>query len=416
MLAERDAIDVVEKELGQFPLSLGTYEVSFRDSSASGSFLGLANKKAIYRKGLGCTLVNEMSEAELRQQKVVLAQRPHVDTDTIPWPMGDKLPDSLPVNFNIEKMKAVVEEAFMEPGPDKLRRTRAILVVYDGQIVVEKYADGFDRTSLHHGWSMTKSITNALVGILVRQGRLDINQPAPISLWKNDERKKITINNLLHASSGLDWKEVYAGPSDATIMLFRKGNAGLFAADHPLSVQPETDFYYSSGSTNILSWIIRQTVGDTAYYAFPSKELFYKLGMYNTVIEPDAGGTLVGSSFSFATARDWARFGLLYLNNGNYNGEQLLPENWVQYTVTPAVAAEKGEYGAQFWLNAGAPGNPADRYFPDVPSDLFWADGYEGQNVFILPSRKLVVVKLSLSQGDYLDDNRFLADLLTALR
>jgi CubicO group peptidase (beta-lactamase class C family) len=105
---------------------------------------------------------------------------------------------------------------------------------------------------------------------------------------------------------------------------------------------------------------------------------------------------------------------LLYLNNGKHNGEQLFSENWVQYTVTPAPAAEKGEYGAQFWLNAGAPGNPDDRYFPDVPTDLFWADGYEGQNVFILPSRKLVVVKLSLSQGDYLDDNKFLGDLLTA--
>ena len=138
--------------------------------------------------------------------------------------------------------------------------------------------------------------------------------------------------------------------------------------------------------------------------------------MFNTTIEPDAGGTFVGSSYSFATARDWARFGLLYLNKGSFNGEQILPEDWVEYTVTPAPAAEMGEYGAQFWLNAGAPDNKSHRIYPDVPTDLFWADGYEGQNVFILPSKKLVVVKLILSKGDYLYDNLFLSELIKSFQ
>jgi len=133
------------------------------------------------------------------------------------------------------------------------------------------------------------------------------------------------------------------------------------------------------------------------------------------VLEPDAGGTFVGSSFTFGTARDWARFGLLYLNDGVWNGERILPEGWVEYTTTPGPAAEHGEYGAQFWLNAGAKDNPANRIYPDVPADLYWADGYEGQNVFILPSKNLVVVKLSLSSGDHLDDNKFLAGIISAL-
>ena len=219
----------------------------------------------------------------------------------------------------------------------------------------------------------------------------------------------------MQASSGLEWKEVYAGPSPATNMLFRKKDAGLFAAGFELEKDPGTEFYYSSGTTNIISRIVRETIGDEYYYRFPYEELFYKIGMVNTTLEPDAGGTFVGSSFSFATARDWARFGLLYLNNGFWNGERILPEGWVQYTVTPAPAAQKGEYGAQFWLNAVAKHNPADRYFPDVPTDLYWADGYEGQNVFILPSKGLVVVKLSLSTGDYIDDNKFLAGIIDAL-
>ena len=415
MLAGRQPEDVIRNELGQLPLSWGTFKVDFSDSSATGSVFGLAVKKAIFRKGLGCTLINEISEDEIRNQNFSLEIPSLINTDTVPWPMGDKLYDSLPAGVNFEKLNLVVENAFQETSPEKLRRTRSILVVYDGQIITEKYADGFDKDSRQHGWSMTKSITNALIGILVKQGKLDTNQSAPIDLWKNDVRKKITINNLLHASSGLEWEENYGGPSDATNMLFKKKNAGLFAADHPKVVEPETDFYYSSGTTNILSWIIRQTVGEKDYHSFPAKELFYKLGMYSAIIEPDAGGTFVGSSYSFATARDWARFGLLYLNNGYCNSEQILPEGWVKYSVTPAPAAEKGEYGAQFWLNAGAPGNPSHRIYPDVPADLFWADGYEGQNVFIIPSKRLVVVKLSLSQGDYLDDNLFLSELIKAL-
>jgi CubicO group peptidase (beta-lactamase class C family) len=198
-------------------------------------------------------------------------------------------------------------------------------------------------------------------------------------------------------------------------MLFRKRDAGIFASHAPLVKQPDTDFYYSSGTTNILSWIIRKSIGDSAYHSFPYNNLFYKTGMNSMVLEPDAGGTFVGSSFAYATARDWARFGLLYLNDGMWDSERILPEGWVEYTSTPAKSAEMGEYGAQFWLNAGAPEHPEKRMFPDVPADLFWADGYEGQNVFILPSKNLVVVKLSLSSGNYLDDNKFLADIISAL-
>ena len=414
MLAGRQPDDVVKNELGRFPLSLGTFTANFNDSSATGSVFGLARKKAVFRKGLGCTIINEMTEEEFRSQDFRIAAPPPVNTDTIPWPFGDQLVDTLMSTVDYEKLNAVLTDAFSEPGPEKLRRTRSIVVVYDGQIIAEKYGKDFDKNSVQIGWSMTKSITNALMGILVKQGKLNIDKPAPVEIWKGDKREKITINNLLHASSGLEWEENYGGPSDATNMLFKKKDMGLFAAAHAAEHEPETKFLYSSGTTNLLSWIIRQAVGEESYHRFPSEALFHKIGMYSMVMEPDAGGTFVGSSYSFATARDWARFGLLYLNDAVFNGERILPEGWVKYSVTPAPAAPKGEYGAQFWLNAGAPGNSSNRYFPDAPTDLYTAEGYEGQNVFILPSKKLVVVKLSLSQGDYLDDNKFIAELIKA--
>ena len=415
MLAGRDPKDVIKNELGGFPLRLGSFEIDYNDSSATGSVFGLASRKAIYRKGLGCSLVVEMTEEEFRNLKTNLPSKPVVNQDTMAWPIGNLTDDSAKVNIDRASIEQVLDSAFFEPGPNKLRRTRAVVVVYDGQIIAERYADGFTQDSKLIGWSMTKSITNSLVGILVKQGKLKIEDPAAVKAWQSDDRKNITLNDLMHASSGLNWEENYGGPSGATNMLFKKKDMGLFAADVESKYKPGETFYYSSGTTNIISRIVRETVGDENYYRFPYEALFYKIGMLNTTIEPDAGGTFVGSSYSFGPARDWARFGLLYLNDGVWNGERILPEGWVKYTTTPAKGADRGQYGAQFWLNAGAPGNPGNRYYPGVPTDLYWADGFEGQNVFIIPSKKLVIVKLSLSQGDYLDDNEFLAGIVEAV-
>ncbi len=414
MVAGRAPESVKKHELGGFPIRLGTFEVDYTDSSATGSVFGLAKQKAIFRKGLGCSLVTELSEKEFRAQKANLPTSPRLNPDTIAWPHGNILHDSSSVKRDLTKINTALDEAFSEPGPDSLRRTRAVLIIHDGKIISERYADGFSKESKLIGWSMTKSITNALVGILVKQGKLDVSQPAAVAAWEKDDRKNITLHNLLQASSGLDWEENYGGPSGATNMLFKKKDMGLYAAEVPVALKPGEKFYYSSGTTNIISRIIRETIGDDNYYKFPYEELLYKIGMYNTIIEPDAGGTFVGSSYSFGTARDWARFGLLYLNDGVWNGERILPEGWVKYTTTPAKGADRGQYGAQFWLNAGAPGNPENRYYPSAPTDLYWADGFEGQNVFILPSKKLVIVKLSMSQGDYLDDDQFLKAIIGA--
>lgn len=415
MVGGRDPQDVIANELGAFPLRLGTFSVDFTDSSASASVFGTAKRKAIYRKGLGCTLIVEADEQQIRNQVVNLATPPRLDQDTVAWPFGDLISDTVKAGVNIDRLREVVANAFEEPGEEPLRRTRAILVVYDGQLIAEEYADGFDRHRPQLGWSMAKSLTNAQVGVLVKQGKLSLDQAALMDGWEDDGRNSITLNDLMHMSSGLEWEENYAGPSGATHMLFKKKDMGLYAADRPLAHTPGEVFYYSSGTTNIISRIIRETVGDAGYYAFPYRELFHKLGMYSLVLEPDAGGTYVGSSYAFATARDWARFGMFFLDDGVWNGERLLPEGWVAYSTKPTSGARRGEYGAQFWLNAGGSGTPENRFYPSIPPDLYWADGFEGQNVFILPSKRLVVVKLSQSQGNYLDDNTFLSEVIKCL-
>jgi CubicO group peptidase (beta-lactamase class C family) len=293
--------------------------------------------------------------------------------------------------------------------------THAIVVVYDNEIIGERYASGFDKNSKLMGWSMTKSITNALVGVLVKEGKLDIHQSAPISEWKDDERSKITLNHLLQASSGLAWSESYFSPTaDFHQMFIKRDDKGGYALSKKLKHDPGTFFQYSSGSTNIISKIIRQTVGDSAYYKLPYEKLFYQIGMNHALMEPDASGSFVASSYSFATARDWARFGLLFLNDGVWNGERILPEGWVKYAVTPAPAADRGRYGAHWWLNAGDPNNKQLRAFPELPTDAFWADGFEEQTVMVIPSKQLVIVRLGVSHHGF-DFNKLAKGIIAAL-
>jgi CubicO group peptidase (beta-lactamase class C family) len=414
-LQGRSEQDIIQKELGTVLGKIGSFSLGVSDSSATGQVLFFPKKKAIYRKGLGCTLVNGVDEEELRAQKIIGKEHLSIDQDTIAWPDGNLISDSLPNGINKEALEKLVADAFVDSDPNTSVNTRALVVVYDGNIISEKYAEGFSTTTPQMGWSMTKSITNALIGILVKKGKLNVEEAAPIAEWAEDDRKNIKLNDLLRASSGLEWSEKYDRPSDATEMLFRKGNAGAYALKLKAKKKPNELFYYSSGTTNILSRIIRDKVGRESYHQFPYQQLFNKIGMTSAILEPDASGTFVGSSFSYATARDWARFGLLYLNDGVWNGERILPEGWVKYTTTPAPAAKRGEYGAQFWLNAGAKENPANRSYPSLPTDTFLADGYEGQYVFIVPSKKLVVVRLGLSQKALPDMDKLVAGIIDAL-
>jgi CubicO group peptidase (beta-lactamase class C family) len=304
------------------------------------------------------------------------------------------------------KLRMAIAGAFGEGGA-KATGTRAVVVVWHGQVVAERYTQGFDRHARLAGWSMAKSVTNALAGILVKEGKLNTGAPAPIPAWNGDDRRLITVADLMHMNSGLRWWEFYGGPSDATDMLFKEANMGEYATNSSLKHPPGQVFNYSSGTANILSLILRKAIGEEYYYRFPYEQLFEKIGMYSAVLEPDASGTFVGSSYCYATARDWARFGLLYLHDGVWNGQRILPEGWVRWTTTGT------SYGALWWLNREDGGV---RRHPHLPADCFACEGYEGQYVWVVPSMDLVVVRMAAEHGARLDPDVFLPEVMKSLK
>jgi CubicO group peptidase (beta-lactamase class C family) len=234
---------------------------------------------------------------------------------------------------------------------------------------------------------------------------------------EGDPRRAITLDQLMRMSSGLQFDEVYLPLYDATQMLYGRADFAAFAAAKLPAGPPESVWNYSSGTANIIARIVRQTVEKEAAGTtdFLRRELFDRIGMTSALIEPDPSGTFVGSSYAVATPRDWARFGLLYLQDGVWRGERLLPEGWVRYSVTPTPGAPKGEYGAMFWLNAGAAGDPALRLWPSAPRDAFAAQGFQEQKLIVIPSRKLVLVRFgATSERRAWNTDAFIADVLAA--
>lgn len=412
-LQHRVPATIIKEDLGDFPSTLGTYTLNEKDSSVTATVWGFAKRKAIFRKGLGATLINEFSEEQVRAQAFNLPAKPIVNTDTIPWPYGDKLTNEIPSNVDTVQLNKAVESVFHELNNDKPVYTRAVIVVYDGNIIAEKYAPGFDKHTVLLGWSMSKSLTAAMIGLLVNERKLTVEAPAPIPEWKGTNKEKITLLNLLQQTSGLDFEEVYTRPSEVTKMLFNYGDMAAYTAKLPLKYTPGTVFNYSSGNSNILSRIIRQAVGERQYAAFPYTNLFYKINAYSFLLEPDAAGTYIGSSYSYATARDFVRFGLLYYNNGKWNGEQLLPEDWVKKSILPPACNTYKNYGYQFWLNGQNKKDIRQKAYPDVPDDMFYADGYGGQDIYIIPSKKIIVARFGVHT---IDENKFLKEVLQSVK
>ena len=404
----REPASVIENELGNFPLTLGTFSLNLEDSSATGSVLGLAKRKAMFKQGEGCTLLVDMTSDEFESRKPMPLRLTAVSSDTIDWPFGKQVPDTIIPGIDYERLDDVVSSSFDETEGEK-KNTRGVVVVFDGHLVKEEYSDEFDTDTPQMGWSMSKSVTNALFGILVRKGLIDIYKKTPIDEWneKDDPRNAITIDQLLRMSSGIEWEENYGKPSSATRMLFTSHDMGKFTSTLPLEAKPDSLWEYSSGTTNLLSLIIKRTTGDD-YLSFVDRELFSPMNIRSVVWEKDESGTLVGSSFMWASPRDWARLGLLYLNDGVWKGERILPEGWVTYSSTPTPKATRG-YGAHFWLNRMS---GSDRsHYPDAPRDLYSMEGFEDQRVFI-PSKKLVIVRLGQTAGEHFDFNQFLKEII----
>ncbi len=399
-LTKRTQADIEKNDLSFFPVNLSHNVIYHKAKFVTGTFLGMAKQTAVYREGLGCTLLADANLADVMKQRATLKPLPG-NPENLYWPMGDKLRDTIPPGINMRKLRAAMDSAF-NPG-----NTRAVIVVYDTVMMLEKYAHGFNKNTRILGWSMSKSITSALIGILSGEGKLNVKAPAPIKEWAHDSRHNIRLEDLLHQSSGLKWVEDYGDISDVTIMLYQKGNMAKFVINYPAEYPPDSVWYYSSGNSNVISEIIRRTIGnDQHYWNFPRKALFNKIGMRSAVLETDASGNFVGSSYTFATPRDWARFGLLYLQDGTWQGKRILPKGWVKYTTTPARKSEN-QYGVQFWLNKGT---HEIKGYPDI----YYCDGFHGQRVYIIPSKDMVIVRMGLNGHGEFDFNKFVTSVLEA--
>lgn len=366
------------------------------------SVLGAFGARAVYRPGLGCLLMHgngPVPEA----------------AGFAPTPIASPYPDHA-VAPDDPAIRAAIDRAFAEPDPAHPRNTKAVVVLHDGRLIAERYAPGYGPDTPIWAHSVTKSLINALVGILVREGRLRLEQPAPVSAWQppGNPHRAITIDQLLRMDSGLPFDETDGALNPLTRMVFLERDMAGYAARMPLAYTPGTTWAYGNLDYVLLGRMVSDAAGGSAVAAeqFARRELFAPLGMAHTVIQADADGTLIGSGGSYGTARDFARFGQLYLDDGMADGRRILPAGWVDYSHSQTL--DTG-YGAGFWLNikhdTRVPVWNAPWGMPQLPKDMYYARGAFGQYVVIVPSEKLVVVRMGISL-DYGDDT---GDLVAAV-
>jgi CubicO group peptidase (beta-lactamase class C family) len=325
------------------------------------------------------------------------------DASTQRWPMGDALPnDPLPSEVDAAKVKAAVDAAF-EPASGM---TAALVVTWKGRLIAERYGNGITARTPLESWSMGKSLTATLLGVLIRQGVYDLSQPAPIPEWQGtgDPRARIRIADILHMSSGLrikapqdpDYDPLGTYP-DHLYLYTGSVNSFHYAATRPQQWPPNTIGRYHNTDPVLINYLIRLAVEKRGeeYLSFPQRNLFDKIGVRTMVMETDPYGNFLTQGYEFASGRDWARLGNLYLQDGVWNGERILPEGFVKFvsTLAPAWKADRRPvYGAFFWING-------DSTFP-VPKEAFYMSGAGGQTTLIIPSHDLVVVRLGHFKGE----------------
>ncbi|MGI9332925.1 MAG: serine hydrolase domain-containing protein [Gammaproteobacteria bacterium] len=362
-------------------------------------------RAAQHSPGFGCTLMHARGgevEQAIAAPRADDSSPKRTRAEVGSRPAADSLPVRPDSKFANSKFDDVLDWAFAEPRAGPPRRTRAVVVLHEGAIVAERYAAPFDEDTPLMGWSMTKSVFNALVGRLVHQGRLDLDAEIDVSTWAQGpgSAPAVTYRHLLTMSAGNAFDETHLNPySDVIQMLLFEPAAGAYAAGVGYPSEPGTQWRYASADTNILSLALRRHLGDDeAYWSWPRRALFGPLGMSSAVIERDASGSFVGSSFMLATARDWARLGQLYVQDGVWHGQRLLPEGWVELSRTPGASNAGGIYGAHFWLRARPSALGSNATSTGLP-DALHAVGHDQQYLSIVPSKALVAVRLGLTRN-----------------
>ncbi|TBR36384.1 class C beta-lactamase-related serine hydrolase [Dyella terrae] len=383
------------------------YRVEPKMHEARATVLGAFGARAMYREGLGCTLIHGRDES-VRDQRLVDA--PIVS----PFPDAVHAPDT-------DALRTALDLAFSEPDPAAPRHTKAVVILHDGKLVAERYADGYTPQTPIWAHSLTKSVMNAFAGILVQDGKLKVEQAAGVPEWSgaNDSRHAITIDQLLRMTTGLPFDETDGPVSPMTRQFFLERDMRAYAAGMPLTHPPGSTWAYS----NLAYVLLARSLMDAAdVHDAPAAEqflrdrLFRPLGMSHTLVEADEAGTLVGSSHTFGTARDFARFGQLYLDDGVIDGQRILPEGWVAYSHSQTL--DTG-YGAGFWTNLRQEGNvpvwDTPWGMPQLPRDTYFARGALGQYVMIVPSEKLVVVRMGISVNASTDIANVVARIIEAV-
>lgn len=408
LVSGRTAVDVMAENLtgsGLGVLRFYSADIDHETEQVTASLFGLVKETAIHREGFGCTLLHGESAEKLRAQTDgLLAKLPPLDIYA-EWPAGSKVsPVALAPGVNEQALRETLDAMFSETVSPRPRRTWALVIVHEGRIVAERYAPGFHKDMPLIGWSLSKTATNALVGLRVMDGALSLDDDALLPEWrdKDDPRRSITLEELMRMTSGLEFDQ----HTDAPWMLFVEKDDVHYAASKPLAHAPGSHWAYSSGNTNIIAGILRETFpNERAYLRFPQERLFGPLGMRTASLAPDDVGTFVSSAFLYASARDWARLALLYLRDGVWDGQRLLPEGWVGNSLKATRESPEQQYGAQLWLKlpewAGPDGPlmPSDTYFM-LGRDAYYMLGFHGQVVAIVPSRDLVIVRLGLTRDD----------------
>jgi CubicO group peptidase (beta-lactamase class C family) len=361
---------------------------------AHASLLGLLPVRAVFRDGLGCVLVHgdeSVAGMPIATMPHAASQLPEIAGDAVVEPIG-------------ARWKSTLDAAFEEPADSPHRWTKAVVVVRDGKVIAERYAPGYGIATPILGFSMTKSVTNALVGILVREGRLDVAQPAPIAAWRGagDPRRDITLEHLMRMDSGLALDETGSGFDPSNLMFYDEPDMAAYAQAAKPIAPPGTRWRYSSASTQLVSRIVRDRVGGTGEAAqrFAFGQLFDVLGMRNVTFEADATGTPIGAHYLFASARDWARFGMLFLDDGMIGAQRLLPAGWIEWSTRPTLGTQ---YGAGWWTNRGDDAAATHRRAIGLPADAFFAFGNLGQRIAIIPSEHLVIVRMARAHLPYGD-------------
>ena len=402
-IADRDPVDITLNDNEMPLINLADCEVSQEGKSATATVYGLMPRTAVYKEGLGAVLTNK----EFSKHNFDIVPNRFQVQDSLPFPYGNNgVIDTVLENVAYDKLEVAFENAFQDPE----QKTRSLLVVHKDQIIGERYISGFSKDTKILGWSMTKSILATLYGILEYQDEIDMEfKPFAKEMSMKNHKPDITLNHLLRMQSGLEWDENYFKISDVTKMLFLDSDMTLPQRYKKVVAEPTEVWNYSSGTTNLLSGILReQFATHQEYLDFPYKELIDKIGMNSMLLETDLSGNYILSSYGWATTRDWAKFGLLYLNKGDWNGKRIFSETWSDYVAKPTINSN-GTYGAHFWLNA-------EGKYEDIPTDLYSVNGFQGQRIFIIPSKDLVVVRTGLKEQTDEQFNTLLKEIIASIR